>query len=230
MPTCPAWSLTQLVEHIGQTHRFMTAIVGRRITGPEQLPTSYPELPAAQDAWAGWLRDGAEQLAAAFTDAGIDADVWNPSGDSRSGTRFWLHRAVAETVIHRADATATAGEPYELDADLAAAVVTDQLDMLTSPGWAAAVPQSAEALRGTGQTLRLVAEEGGEWRVERRPEGATWRPGSGADADVTVSGPAATIMRVLTRRLPVGDAGDLRIDGERDLLVHWVDNTAHVAG
>ena len=75
VPTCPAWSLTQLVEHIGQTHRFTTAIVGRRITGPEQLLTSYPELPAAQDAWAGWLRDGAEQ---ADLDAVIDAalSVW----------------------------------------------------------------------------------------------------------------------------------------------------------
>ena len=150
-----------------------------------------------------WLTEGASRLAGAFADAGIDAPVWNPSGDSRSGTQFWLRRVFAETVIHRADAAATADVAYDVDAELAADVITDHLDMMTSPGWAAMVPESAEALRGSGQTLHLHAGDAGDWFIERGPDGATWRHGDG-DADVTVSGPATSLLLVLTRRRPIG--------------------------
>ena len=141
-----------------------------------------------------------------------------------------------ETIIHRADAAATAGVAYELDAELAADAITDHLAMMTSPGWAAQRPDSAEALRGSGQTLHLHASdepslgEAGEWFIERGPDGATWQHGHG-DADVTVRGPATSLLLVLTRRQSISDGLDdsLHASGDLDLFTHWVENTAHQA-
>jgi len=237
VPTCPEWTLCQLVEHVGQTQQWVASIVEKRVADPSQLPTSVPELPADPDAWESWLAEGASRLVAACVDAGADAPVWNPAGDGRSGTRFWLRRTLCETIIHRADAAATAGVAYELDAELAADAITDHLAMMTSPGWAAQRPESAEALRGSGQTLYLHASdepglgEAGEWFVERAPEGATWQHRHGT-ADVTVRGPASSLLLVLTRRrsIPAGLDDSLHASGDLDLFTHWVENTAHQAG
>lgn len=237
VPTCPEWNVRQLVEHVGQTQHWVAAIVENRVSDPSQLPTTFAELPADQDAWESWLAKGASLLAAACIDAGPDAPVWNPAGDGRSGTQFWLPRGVAETTIHRADAAAAVEVAYQLDAELAASTINDHLAMMTSPGWAAQVPDSAEALRGSGQTLYLRATDepglgaAGQWLIERGTEGVTWQQRTGT-ADVTVRGPAASLLLMLTRRrwIPAGLNDDLQVSGDLALLTHWVDNTAHRAG
>ena len=80
--------------------------------------------------------------------------------------------------------------------------------MLTSPTWEMQRPESAHAIRGTGQTLQWLAtdtaDDAGAWFVERRPDGATWQPGT-QPADVTVTGPAGSLLLILTRRLPLAD-------------------------
>ena len=107
--------------------------------------------------------------------------------------------------------------------------------MLTSPTWAAQRPESANALRGAGETLHWHATdehglgEGGEWFVERSPDGATWAPRSG-EADVSVSGPATSLLLILTRRRQLTDETDqVSVDGDLDLVRDWIEHSAHVA-
>jgi predicted lipid carrier protein YhbT len=94
--------------------------------------------------------------------------------------------------------------------------------------------ESAHAIRGTGQTLQWLATDtadgSGAWFVERRPDGATYHHGTG-QADVTVTGPARSLLLTLTRRLPLTDrkAANISVDGDIDLVQHWLDNTAHVS-
>jgi hypothetical protein len=138
-------------------------------------------------------------------------------------------------VVHGFDAANAANRPPEIDADIAAALISNHLAMLTSPTWEMQRPESAHAIRGTGQTLQWLAtdigDDAGAWFVERRPDGATWRPGT-QQADVTVTGPARSLLLTLTRRLPLTDreATDVSVEGDIDLAQHWVDNTAHVSG
>jgi hypothetical protein len=49
---------------------------------------------------------------------------------------------------------------------------------------------------------------------------------------VTVTGPARSLLLILTRRIPLTDseASNISIDGDTDLAQHWLDNTAHVSG
>jgi len=106
--------------------------------------------------------------------------------------------------------------------------------MLTSPTWEMQRSESAHAIRGTGQTLQWLAtdtaDDAGAWFIERRPDGATWQPGT-LQADVTVAGPARSLLLTLTRRLPLTDreANNIKIDGDADLAQHWLDNTAHAS-
>ncbi|MGN6524161.1 MAG: maleylpyruvate isomerase family mycothiol-dependent enzyme, partial [Actinomycetes bacterium] len=142
-----------------------------------------------------------------------------------------------EAVVHGFDAAAAAHRPSHIviDPDVAAALISNHLAMLTSPTWEVQRPASARAIRGTGETLQWLATDAadgeGAWFVERRPDGARWTRAT-HPADVTVTGPAGSLLLTLTRRLPLGDreATDVGVHGDAGLAQHWVDNTAHVSG
>jgi hypothetical protein len=142
-----------------------------------------------------------------------------------------------EAVVHGFDAANAVDRPAGIDADIAAALISNHLAMLTSPTWEMQRPESAHAIRGTGRTLQWLAtdtaHDAGAWFVERRPDGATWQPGT-RQADVTVTGPARSLLLTLTRRLPLTDreatSTSISVDGDTSLAQHWLDNTAHVSG
>ena len=234
VPTTPKWTITDLVGHVGQTQHWVAEIIERRITDPTQLPTELAVPPADPREWQAWLSESAQRVASACSDDALDAPVFNAAGDERSGTRFWMSSMVNEAVIHGVDAATAAGRPADIDADIAAALISNHFVMLTSPTWEMQRSESAHAIRGTGQTLQWLATDtaadAGAWFVERRPDGATWQPGT-RRADVTVTGPAQSLLLALTRRLPLTDreATDISVDGDVNVVQHWIDNTAHAS-
>ena len=235
VPTTPGWTITDLVEHVGQSQDWVAEIIERRITDPTQLPTEMAVLPTDPGEWQAWLSESALRVASACSDDALDAPVFNASGDERSGTRFWMSGALNEAVVHGFDAANAANRPSDIYADIAAALISNHLAMLTSPTWEMRRSESAHAIRGTGQTLLWLAtditDDSGAWFVELRPDGATWQPGT-QQADVTVTGPARSLLLTLTRRLPLTDrkATYISVDGDADLAQHWLDSTAHVSG
>jgi uncharacterized protein (TIGR03083 family) len=234
VPTAPKWTVADLVEHVGQTQHWVAEIIERRVTDPAQLPTELAVMPADPREWTVWLSESAQRVVSACSDDALDAPVFNAAGDERSGTRFWMSSMLNEAVVHGFDAAAAADRPVDVDADIAAALISNHLTMLTSPTWGMQRSESANAIRGTGQTLQWVAtdttDDTGAWFVERRPDGATWQPGTQL-ADVTVTGPARSLLLTLTRRLPLADsdAADISVDGDIDLVQHWLDHTAHAS-
>jgi uncharacterized protein (TIGR03083 family) len=234
VPTTPEWTITDLVEHVGQTQHWTAEIIERRITDPSLLPTEYAVPPADPGEWPAWLAESAQRVAGAFSDDALDVPVFNAAGDERPGARFWLTNVLNETVVHGFDAANAADRPVDIDADVAAALIGHHLAMLTSPTWEMLRSESAHAIRGTGQTMQWLAtdtaDDEGAWFVERRPAGATWQPGT-HQADVTVTGPAGSLLLTLTRRRPLTapEATDINVDGDAHLVQHWLDNTAHIA-
>ncbi|MFJ2404405.1 maleylpyruvate isomerase family mycothiol-dependent enzyme [Streptomyces xanthochromogenes] len=235
VPTAPKWTVSDLVAHVGQTQNWVAGIIERRITDPTQLPTEMAVLPADPREWQAWLTESAQRVASACSDDALDAPVFNPAGDGRPGARFWMSSMLNEAVVHGFDAAAAADRPADVDAGIAAALISNHFAMLTSPTWEMQRSESAHAIRGTGQTLQWLATDtvdgAGAWFVERRPDGAVWKPGT-RQADVTVTGPARSLLLTLTRRLPLTDhaATDISLDGDTDLAQHWIDNTAHFSG
>lgn len=229
VPTAPEWTVTQLVEHVGQTQHWVAEIIERRISDPTQLPAELAVPPAGAGEWQAWLGESARRVAEACSDEALDAAVFNAAGDERTGAQFWMTSMLNESVVHGFDAAGAGGSARaEIDGDIAAALIGNHLAMLTSPTWELQRPASAQAIRGTGQTLQWQAtDDAGAWFVERRPGGAIWQAGTG-QADVTVTGPAGSLLLAMTRRLPLRDAGGICIDGDIDVAQHWLDNTAHV--
>ena len=232
VPTAPKWTVADLVGHVGQTQNWVAEIIERRITDPTQLPTEFAVPPADAGEWQAWLAESAQRVADACSDDALDAPVFNASGDGRSGTQFWMSSMLNEAVLHGVDAAIAADRPVDIDADIAAALIGNHFTMLTSPTWEMQRSESAHAIRGTGQTLQWLATDtadgAGAWLVERRPDGATWQPQT-QPADVTVTGPAQSLLLTLTRRLPLTEATDISVDGDADLAQHWLDNTAHAS-
>ncbi|WP_369249483.1 maleylpyruvate isomerase family mycothiol-dependent enzyme [Streptomyces sp. R41] len=226
VPTCPEWSLEQLVRHTGGALRWVEFIV--RTRAQENVPEDRiplvggPEAegdPAALDAW---LAETGEMLVGTLREAGPDTRVWAWAGVLNSG--FWARRMTHELAIHRADATLAAGLPYEVDADVAADAIDEWLGIVefvqrTQPHDAAA------ELRGPGRSIHLHAtdttpELNAEWVVELTEKGVAWRRGH-EKATVALRGPLTDVLLGFYRRLPL-DGGQLEVLGERELLDFWL--------
>lgn len=225
VPTTPEWTVAELVDHLGRTQVWVAKIIDQRVNDFADLPADDAVVPSEPEKWEAFFGESAQRLANAFSDEALEAQLLNAAGDERSGGWFWLHSSLNEAVVHGFDAENAAGRAPDVAPEIAAELIENHLRMLTSPTWAMQRAESAEAIRGSGQTLQLVAGDAGAWLIERQPDGATWRPGT-QQADVTVSGPAGTLLLTLTRRLPL-DGVD--VDGDVELARHWLDSTAHVS-
>src|SRR4051794_34179975 len=103
VPTAPAWTVADLVAHVGQTEHWVAEIIERRITDPTKLPTEMAVLPTDPQEWPAWLAGSAQRVTDACSDDALDAPVFNPAADGRTGTRFWLGSVLNETVVHGFD-------------------------------------------------------------------------------------------------------------------------------
>ncbi|MFB7934635.1 maleylpyruvate isomerase family mycothiol-dependent enzyme [Streptomyces sp. NPDC056039] len=227
VPTCPDWSLEELVRHTGGALRWVELMV--RTRAQEEVPEE--EVPGAEgpevrgDAAAldAWLGEAGEQVVAALREAGPDAKVWGWAGILNAG--FWARRMAHEVTVHRADATLTAGLPYEVAPDIAADAIDEWLQIVE---YAQTDPhdEAARELRGPGRSIHLHATDAGpevnaEWLIALTEDGVTWRRGH-EKATVALRGPLTSVLLAFYRRLPL-DAPELEVLGERELLEFWLE-------
>src|SRR3954464_3384504 len=125
VPTTPGWTITDLVEHVGQTQHWVAEIIERRITDPTMLPTEVAVLPTDPRDRQAWLAEAAQRVTGACSDDALDAPVFNAAGDERSGTRFWMSTVLNEAVVHGFDAANTADrrDGIDIDTEVAAALI-----------------------------------------------------------------------------------------------------------
>ena len=154
--------------------------------------------------------------------------MWTLAGIGPAG--FWARRRAHEAAVHLADAQLAAGHDVDLAPEAAADGVDEWLAITAaSPGDISGPARApAQDLRGDGQSLHFHATDPGlsgtgEWLVTRTPSGVTIARGHGK-ADVAVRGPAASLLLVLTRRLPSSAPG-VEVLGEQALLTHWLEHT-----
>src|SRR5215813_9365433 len=132
IPTCPEWTLGQLVTHVGRAHRWAAEITRTRsgtfIPFREVPDGKLPDDRAEQGAW---LLAGAALIVDVVREAGSDL-VWSFTGPTPAG--FWIRRMAHETLVHRADAQLAAGaEPEPLiEAEVAADAIDEWLMLLAS--------------------------------------------------------------------------------------------------
>jgi uncharacterized protein (TIGR03083 family) len=113
VPSCPGWSLRELVTHLGGVHQWAAHCVveGNPSFHPESAEVDGPALTA-------WYRHHASRLLEVLTATPVDAPAWTL--DDRNATAlFWRRRQVHETVMHTWDAAEAVGRLRQVDPWLA---------------------------------------------------------------------------------------------------------------
>jgi uncharacterized protein (TIGR03083 family) len=222
IPSCPDWSLRQLATHLGRGQRWAAEIVRRRSAEFVQfrdVPDGrIPDDPAARP---DWLNAGPALLTRTLADAGQE-HVWTFLGMRPAS--FWARRMAHETAVHVADAELAIGHPVSIPADLAVDGIDEWLMLLSQDS------DGSKPLAAEGQTLHLHATDdgldgAGEWLVRSTGPGITVERGH-ARADVALRGPAASLLLVLLRRLPVGTPG-VELLGDSTIFTNWLEQTPY---
>ncbi|MGW1955553.1 maleylpyruvate isomerase family mycothiol-dependent enzyme [Streptomyces sp. NPDC001920] len=226
VPTCPDWSLEQLVRHTGGALRWAELMVRTRAEeeiDEERVPgAGGPEGEGDAAALDDWLAESGEMIVGTLREAGPDAGVWGWAGAHDAG--FWARRMTHELTVHRADATLAAGLPYEVAPEVAADAVDEWLQIVE---WAQrTIPDDpARELHRPGSSIHLHATDAGavhgEWFIDLSGEVVAWRRGH-EKATVALRGPLTAVLLAFYRRLPL-DSPEVEVLGERELLEFWLE-------
>ena len=218
VPTCPGWTLLQLLRHVGRGDRWAAQIIADRVDAsldPRLVRDGRP--PADVPGAVRWLSESPLTLLAAVDAVGLDTEVSTFLGPKAAA--WWLRRRLHEATVHRADAAIALGAAYVLSAELAADGITEWLDRLASEQDVGSPPSlpagTSLALRAADPQLRDTA-----WTVRGTPQGVRWT-GQPASADVVLSGPAVDLLLALVRRRPVEDTG-ISLQGDTALWRSWL--------
>ncbi|MQS15661.1 maleylpyruvate isomerase family mycothiol-dependent enzyme [Streptomyces kaniharaensis] len=222
VPTCPGWTLADLVRHTGSVQRWFTVLLRQRIQEPPRSRDVDLRLPEQPQAYPAWLAEAAAEAGRTFAENDLDAPMWAWGADQHA--RFWVRRMLCETLVHRVDAELALGLAPTIDPALAADAVTEFLTNL--PHAAFFAPGTAE-LRAEDRTIRFVRTDGEDtWLVRLRPDGFGLTPDdAAAPADATVRATAADLLLLLYGRLD-RTADAVVLDGDEELLARWFANSA----
>ncbi|GAA1804763.1 maleylpyruvate isomerase family mycothiol-dependent enzyme [Planosporangium flavigriseum] len=125
VPSCPDWTIEDLVRHLGGVYRWVAGHVGRGTTGhPGQLDVSdTPTGPAVLSWWDDQFAKTLKLLD--WLDPALPAWNWAPQPKK---AEFWHRRLAHETAVHRWDAQIAVGLSEPIEAKLAADGITEVLD------------------------------------------------------------------------------------------------------
>lgn len=212
VPTCPEWSVLDLVAHQGMIHRWARSnLLG---IDPEDPEVWEREGRSSADPLV-WLRDGAESLQQTVAQVPDDVRARVFLKDAPVPRVFWARRQCHETTIHAVDAQSAAlgrapkaEEVDWVDQDVA----LDGIDELLG-GF---LTRRRERLRTDEESVLVVAPDASPWWWEvslgPRPALTHRRRGPVGEGDWVLTGTATELyLRLWNRGVPPeSPAGDWR--------------------
>jgi uncharacterized protein (TIGR03083 family) len=210
VPTCPGWSVADLVGHVAVVYLHKVTIIR---TG--EWPRQWPPPGLTAEAPLALLGRTYGQLRAEFN-ARASSSPTPTWYDPDQTVAFWIRRMAQETVIHRIDAELAAGLPVtKVPADLAVDGVDEVLKRFLAFG-SVAWPEEFAQIKGE----HLAGEDA-------------------RDTIEVAAGQAAWTVRPSPHEVVVEDGGRdnprVRIEGAPDLVLRWLwgragDDAVNVAG
>ncbi len=207
VPTCPEWTVADLLEHIGNVQRWARITVETRAT--ERIAWRELPDPPPPAELLDWFREQAPALVATLADTDPATAVWNWTDDLTA--RFWFRRQANEVAVHRVDAQSAAGEVTPIDPALAVDGVDEWLFMFPfRPGG---------PIAGGGETVHLHCTDTaealhGEWLATLDGETVAIER-IHAKGDVAARATASDLDLFLWGRVP---SSDLEVFGDAALL------------
>ncbi|MGW3284998.1 maleylpyruvate isomerase family mycothiol-dependent enzyme [Streptomyces sp. NPDC001002] len=213
VPSCPDWSLRDLVEHLTEVHRFWAAAV---VAGPSEKP---PTVALSDDTLSADLlaRSAAatQELVAALQAAGPAVDCWTWWGDSDVPTTSSAvaRHQVQEAAVHAFDAQLATSTPQPIPT----AVALDGIAEFIGISHGTAGPWPHEPAR-----IGLHAAEGQSWLLELTTSGSHLIDGH-HETNADLHGSASNLLLAMHGRVPMDN---LRSEGDRatlENLLNWPD-------
>jgi uncharacterized protein (TIGR03083 family) len=234
VPTCPEWTLLELVQHLGAGRRRWAAIVaaGPGTTAPDRSAfEADPAVLQERESISAWLATSTQELLDALRESGPDRGCWTWWGASQSPQTSGAvaRHQLQEVAVHTYDAQLTVGAAQPLPDEVA----LDGADEFLSTCCA-----TTAAWPHTPAVVDYHATEGHSWRLWLSAEGARAArlpasgtiatpgtvpaPGQDPDAaDASAWGTANELVLAMYGRISVHS---LTLDGDRnrfDQLVDW---------
>lgn len=213
VPTCPEWSLRDLLRHVGGVHRWAAWNVGHPSSSPvddateAELMGSWPD---GDGGLLGWYREGHAALVSTLAGAAPDLACWSFL-PAPTPLAFWARRQAHETAIHRADAECASGAITPYPADFACDGVDELLLGFASRRRKASVERSCSlVLRATDCSAA--------WSISLAPDGIVAARESRDGADCSVSASASDLYLLLWNRR---DRTGLDVSGDASVLDGW---------
>ncbi|MEV6926219.1 maleylpyruvate isomerase family mycothiol-dependent enzyme [Dactylosporangium sp. NPDC051485] len=218
VPTCPEWTVRELVQHVGYVHRWAATYVRDRRTAvlsDEEEADAVGPMPGDRDLVA-WFQSGHTDLVDVLRAAAPDLACWYflPAG---SPLAFWARRQAHETTVHRADLQGAIGDIAGVDADLG----IDGIDELLMGFYGARGGRlrcEAPCSLAVHITDGARAEGPHSWTVTMAPTGAAITRGVTGPTDCTLRGPAGELYLALWNRRATTD---LHVEGDEAVLAQW---------
>ncbi len=124
VPTCPRWTVADLLAHQTMVHRWATAHVSGG--DPEAVPSKGATIEAQPDL-LGHYRDGVGPLVEALRAAGPDREAMTFLRDAPPPGHFWARRQAHETTVHGVDGLAARLGRVPTALEVAASGLTPEL-------------------------------------------------------------------------------------------------------
>jgi uncharacterized protein (TIGR03083 family) len=193
VPTCPGWTLDDLLNHLGRVYAMVATAIGDR-AGSAPNRELVPRRPEGRDP-LDWMRERFDLLLPVLSEVPEDAARWNFVSGPRSPVGFWWRRQVHETLVHRVDAELAGRAPV---GEAAAEVAADGIaEYLLLSGFRE-VP-AGDLQLGTSMTVHLHATDAPEidWTIDTVGDKYA---SAHMKADAALRGPAWSLNRWVWRR------------------------------
>lgn len=217
VPSCPGWTVRDLVVHTGLVHRHKTQVVrgGYLDAAPDQPPEP------SGDVFV-WYDEGVREMLAVFDAADLDAPAWTWCAHDHNAD-WWVRRMAHESLIHGADALLAAGRKPTADPWLAVDGVDEIVNeiLASEQAWGTVEPGD--------RRIDLVAADR-MWSLRAASFSGT-SPWSGIEYEARdtfvhdSSGAADAVVRVDPETLNFwlwgrGELPDDSVEGDRTLVDH----------
>ena len=188
LPTCPGWTFTDLIAHLGEIHQWAAHAIVAGNPDAETIPE--PSEPAAL---VDWYRMAAGVLTDVLRTTDPEAPAWTFGPKPRTAS-FWFRRQIHETTVHLWDAGRAQNQSRPID-DV---VARDGIDEVTGLFF----PRQVRLGRipPLERTLALVADSD-RWVLA----GDGTDPDPGVEAEATVHGPPEPLLLLLWGRIGLDD-------------------------
>jgi uncharacterized protein (TIGR03083 family) len=176
-PSCPGWTLRDVVTHVGGVHRWAAAIVGGALTRPDPETSAAVGSGPPDAELLDWFRSGHAALVRTLQKADPAVPCWSflPAATPLAS---WARRQAHETAIHRVDVELAAGAEVSRFDELFALDGLDELLFAFAPrrrrsGITADPPEIIEVrpAQAPGRRVR-IGPSGIETSELERPEPA----------------------------------------------------------